>query len=436
MRSRKWVLVAGGAVLLLASCAHDGGALTSAAEGPVPVSTVARRSTTGVDSASTDPVAPSAADTTSPGVVSTAVGTTAEAPAATTTTLAPDPPPPNESFAGLTFGVDLVADVELPTAVAWRAGDPAMYVSTQDGLVRRVDGDAVDVVLDLSSETVEAEPGSERGLLGLAFDPRDGRMFVDYTDLDQNTHVASFDVVDGLADPASRREVLFIEQPGLGHKGGRLVFDAVGNLLIGSGDGGGSNGRDAQDTTKLLGVLIRVAPKLDGDGYDIPPDNPFVDGVDDRPEVYARGFRNPWTFSLDDDTGDIWIGDVGNEEFEEIDVVPGGTSGQNFGWYWFEGSNQRRSDFPDGLTPPVYDYPRSEGVAVMAGHVYRGSQIPALRGAFLFSDLTGPVWAIGANGVTRLDAERVNTMVGWAEDPDGELYLLGLDDGVFHLVQR
>jgi glucose/arabinose dehydrogenase len=334
------------------------------------------------------------------------------------------------------LGVDLVADVELPTAVAWRPGDAAMYVSTQDGLVRRVDGDATEVVLDLTAETVEAEPGSERGLLGVAFDPRDGRMFVDYTDLDQNTHVVSFEMIEGVADPTTRREVLFIEQPGLGHKGGRLVFDKAGNLIIGSGDGGGSNGRDAQDTTKLLGVLLRITPKLDGDGYDIPQDNPFADGVSDRPEVFVRGFRNPWTFSLDDETGDIWIGDVGNEEFEEIDVVPGGTSGQNFGWYWFEGNNQRRSDAPAGMSPPVYDYPHSEGVAVMAGHVYRGTQIPALRGAFLFSDLTGPVWAIGASGVTRLNAERVDTMVGWGEDPDGELYLLGLNDGVFRLVPR
>ena len=204
----------------------------------------------------------------------------------------------------------------------------------------------------------------------------------------------------------------------------------------GSGDGGGSNGRDAQDTTKLLGALLRITPRLDAEGYDIPPDNPFADGVADRPEIFVRGFRNPWTFSLDDESGDVWIGDVGNEEFEEIDLVPGGTSGQNFGWYWFEGNKQRRSDAPAGMTPPVYDYPRSDGVAVMGGHVYRGSAIPALRGAYLFADLTGPVWAIGASGVTRLEAERVGTIVGWAQDPAGELYLLGHNSGVYRLVQR
>lgn len=418
-----------------ASCSGSG---DNAAVAPAPVSTVARPSTT-VAVATIPPTDPATVPTSAPDASETTTPTTEPPPPPTT--LPPDPPPPNENFANLTLGFDLVVDVELPTAVAWRSDDPAMFIATEEGLVFRVDGDQTDeddlaVALDISAETIEFIPGSERGLLGLAFDPRDGRMFVDYTDLDNNTHVASFEMVDGVADPASRREVLFIEQPGLGHNGGRLVFDAAGNLLIGSGDGGGSNGRDAQDTTKLLGALLRVIPKLDGDGYDIPPDNPFADGAADRPEVYARGFRNPWTFSLDDETGDIWIGDVGNEEFEEINVIPGGSSGQNFGWYWFEGTNQRRSDFPEGLTPPVYDYPRSDGVAVMGGHVYRGTQIPELRGAYLFSDLTGPVWAIGAGGVSRLEAERVTTVVGWAEDPAGELYLLGLNSGVHRLVAR
>lgn len=112
----------------------------------------------------------------------------------------------------------------------------------------------------------------------------------------------------------------------------------------------------------------------------------------------------------------------------------GGESGQNFGWFYFEGNNQRRNEVPDGLTPPVYDYPRDVGVAVMAGHVYRGDAIPELRGVFLFGDLTGPVWGIGEQGVSRLDVPRVNTLVGWAEDPDGEVYLLSLRDGVGKLV--
>jgi glucose/arabinose dehydrogenase len=306
-------------------------------------------------------------------------------------------------------------------------------VTTQPGEVLRV-GDGISTVIDLTAETSGDEAGSERGVLGIAFDPRDGRMFINMTNLGNDTEVISFEVIDGVGVPESRRTVMTIDQPGVGHNGGRLLFDAAGNLYIGSGDGGASNGRDAQDTSKLLGALLRITPRLDGDGYDIPPDNPFADGVADRPEVLARGFRNPWSFSLDDDTGDLWIGDVGNSEREEIDVIRAGQFGQNFGWPYFEGTNQRRSSHPDGLSPPVYDWPRTDGVAAMGGYVYRGSALPALRGAYLFGDLTGPVWALGADGVSGLDVEPINTLVGWGEDPGGELYLLGLYDGVFRLV--
>ncbi len=309
-------------------------------------------------------------------------------------------------------------------------------MSTQDGRVLRFDGEETSVVLDLTDQTVPFEPGSERGLLGLAFDPRDGRLFVDYTDLDGNTNVVSYELDGGVADPATRRSVLFIEQPGLGHNGGRLLFDETGNLYVSSGDGGASSGRDVEDTTKLLGVIVRIIPRLDGDGYDIPPDNPFADGEADRPEVWARGFRNPWTVSIDRATGDMWVGDVGNDTREEISVMRAGSSGQNFGWPWFEGNHQRRRPAPDGLTPPVYDYPRSVGVAVMGGFVYRGRDIPELAGAYLFGDLGGPIFAIGAGGVSQLDAERIATLVGWGEDPDGELYLLSMRDGIHRLVRR
>jgi glucose/arabinose dehydrogenase len=369
------------------------------------------------------PTEPTTAATTSP-------------PTAAPTTVPPDPPPPNTAFEGLALGLDLVADVEAPTGLAWRDGDPALYVSTQGGLLYRIVDGEIAVAGDLTGETIELLPGSERGLLGLAFDPRDGRLFVDLTDLDNNTRVVSFELRDGTIVPESRREVLSIEQPGVGHNGGRLVFDDTGNLYIGSGDGGGSNGRDAQDPSKLLGAILRITPRLDGDGYDIPPDNPFADGVADRPEVWARGFRNPWGFSIDDDTGDLWLGDVGNDDREEIDVIRAGERGGNYGWYYFEGTNQRYSDVPAGMIPPVYDYPHSEGVAVMGGYVYRGSAIPALRGAYLFADLTGPVWAVGADGVTRLALDPVNTMIGWGEDRDGELYLFSIYDGVFRLVPR
>ena len=395
--------------------------------GPAPTTTEAATTTT---TSALEPSDEGATATTATSSTTTSTSTT------TTTTMPPAPPPPNDAFAGLRLGVERVAHVDLPTSIAWRSGDDAMYVTTQEGLVLRIEGENATPILDLSAETVPFEPGSERGLLGIAFDPRDGRMFLDYTDLANNTQIISF-ALDGVrADQASRRQVLTIEQPGLGHNGGRLLFDGDGNLYVGSGDGGGSNGRDAQDPTKLLGAILRIIPSPGGDGYTIPPDNPFADGVADRPEVIARGLRNPWTFSLDDETGDLWIGDVGNDRFEEINRLPQSELGRNFGWYYVEGDQQRYSTVPDGLVPPVYSYGRSEGVAVMGGHVYRGRDLPELSGAYIFGDLGGPIRAVGANGVSELDAERVNTLVGWGEDPSGELYLLSLSDGVYRLVRR
>lgn len=423
---------------LATACAPDGATdvENAPATTPAPVnlpSTSLAPTTTTTTSTTTTTTAPATVASSSTTPVPTITTTTST----TTTTLPPDPLPPNANFDGLRIGVELVADLSKPTAVTWRSGDSAMFVGTQAGPIYRVADGVASVVLDLTAETFEALPGSERGVLGLAFDPRDGRMFVNYTDTNHDTRVASWAVDDaGVADPASRREVLFIEQPGVGHNGGHMFFDGAGNLFIGSGDGGASNGWDAQDTTKLLGAILRVTPRLDGDGYDIPADNPFADGVADRPEVIARGLRNPWGFSLDDDTGDIWVGDVGNNSFEEVSVMRADQWGANFGWPYFEGNDRRRREVPVEVVPPVYAYPRAQGVAVMGGHVYRGTAIPALRGAYLFGDLAGPVWAVGADGVTRLDAERVTTLVGWAEDADGELYVLSLSDGVFRLVPR
>jgi glucose/arabinose dehydrogenase len=432
-------------LLLAVAAAACGGAseatIDAPATTPVPVNTVP------FDTPTADTATPAAPTNEQPtGSVpaseapeqDAATSTTTTSTTTTTTTLPPDAPPTNSQFDGLEFDLEFVSDVNKPTAVAWRSEDNAMYISTQPGPIYRLLDDETTVVVDLTAETFEDLPGSERGILGLAFDPRDRRMFVNYTDTEQDTRVISFELDGGVVIADSRREVLFIDQPAVGHNGGRMLFDDAGNLYIGSGDGGGSNGRDAQDTTKLLGAILRITPNLDGDGYQIPADNPFADGNPqagtDRPEVWARGFRNPWTFSLDDETGDLWIGDVGNSEFEEISVMRGGTSGLNFGWYWYEGNNRRRDDAPDGMVPPVYDYPHSQGVAVMGGHVYRGEDIPELRGAYLFGDLTGPIWAIGEQGVSRLTAPNVNTMTGWAEDPSGELYILSLYDGVARFV--
>ena len=255
-----------------------------------------------------------------------AVATTATP---TTTTLPPKPLPPVEQLSAIELETNLVTSLVRPVAVAWRPGDPAMYVAGLGGEVWRVQ-DGIkdpDLVLDLRERVSE---GAERGLLGLAFDPRDGRIYANYTDLGGHTHVRSWQLTDGYAELGSERLVLQQDQPGPGHNGGHLVFDADGTLYISLGDGGGSSGRDAQDLSVLHGSILRITPNLDVAGYEVPDDNPFVgvDGV--RPEIYAYGLRNPWRFSLDRSTGDLWIGDVGNESLEEIDYLPPDQAGGRF----------------------------------------------------------------------------------------------------------
>lgn len=323
------------------------------------------------------------------------------------------------------------------TAMAWRSGDRGLYLTTQDGTVRRVIKRRIQKrpVLDLRAKVTKLQPGSERGLLGIAFDPVDGRMFVHYTDrANDDTHIDSYVVRNGTALPRSRRQVAVVQQPGVGHNGGQLAFDADGNLLVGLGDGGGSNGRDAQDMQTLLGAIIRITPHRDRPGYGIPKDNPFVGRRGVRPEIWAKGLRNPWRFSIDDETGDLWLGDVGQDDVEEIDRIPAGRSGLNFGWYYFEGSRRRHHDAPAKVVAPVFEYPHEVGSAVIGGYVYRGGAIPKLAGAYIFADLGGIVWALGANGAVQLPVTIPGAVTSLGEGPDGELYVLTLHAGAFRLV--
>ena len=259
-------------------------------------------------------------------------------------------------------------------------------------------------------------------------------MFLHFNDRNSTTHIVSYANANGVVDTASRREVLTQEQPGLGHKGGQLLFDASGTLFVALGDGGGSRGRDAQDMAKLLGAILRIKPKLTEPGYDVPADNPFVGQPNVAPELWAKGLRNPWRFSIDTPTGDMWIGDVGEDSTEEIDVIRAGQSGLNFGWYFFEGTRQVSSNAPGEMTPPVYEYPHSTGIAVQGGHVYRGTAIPGLVGAYIFGDVNGTVWALGADGVVALPIRVGGTLSGFGMGPDGELYPQSLSRGIFKIT--
>jgi glucose/arabinose dehydrogenase len=416
-RLMKWLAISLLTVPIMAACTGGGDQAQSgeAPEGDDPVVTAEEPSET----------APSPEETPSP------------APTTEEPSPPPAPMPSAEALQGVQVAVAPFIDLLELTGMAWRPDDPGLYVTTQPGMIWRVvDGQVEsEPVLDLTAEVVEILPGSEQGLLGIAFDPDSGRMFLNYTDHPEgHTNVVSYEVRDGRAVPDSRLEVLFQEEPGPGHNGGQLAFDADGNLMIALGDGGGSNGRDAQDMTKLHGAILRVTPHRDRPGYEVPADNPFVGEADVRPEIWAKGLRNPWRFSIDEPTGDMWIGDVGDSDIEEVNLIPAGQKGLNFGWYFFEGTKQRHADAPGDLVPPVYEYPHSVGPAVIGGYVYRGTAIPDLEGAYIFADISGIVWAKGTDDAVRLPIQMSGAVTSFGEGPDGELYILTLREGAFRLL--
>ncbi len=327
-----------------------------------------------------------------------------------------------------------VAELEQPVAMAVRAGDHALYVAEKVGRVVALSpGSDPRVVLDLTNRV---SLGSEQGLLGLAFSP-DGRyLYVDFTDTGGDTHVAEFAFDDDGADPASERLVLFVEQPFSNHNGGALAFGPDGYLYVALGDGGsaGDPMGNAQSLSTLLGKLLRISPRPSGgEPYAIPPDNPFVGWSGARPEIWAYGLRNPWRFSFDAATGDLWIGDVGQNAWEEIDLEPAGSDGgSNFGWDRLEGTHPFEGGSAPGSVPPVFEYANGAGsCAVTGGYVYRGALIPALAGAYVFADycrgrLEALVPGNGRAMEVRALGPRVDALASFGEDARGELYVLSL----------
>ena len=326
-------------------------------------------------------------------------------------------------------------------------GTGRFFVVEQNGTVRIVeDGElAEEPFLDISDKT---EGGGEQGLLGLAFHPafdRNGRFFVNYTDLEGDTIVAGYRAEGARADPASEQVLLKIEQPYPNHNGGHLAFGPDGYLYIASGDGGaGGDPQDnGQDRDALLGKLLRIDVDA-GDPYAIPSDNPFADGSDGAPEVWAYGLRNPWRFSFDEGSETLWVGDVGQGELEEINRVGSDEAGLNYGWNEMEGSRCYEGDDCDtsGKVLPVTEYGHDLGCSVTGGFVYRGSEFPKLNGAYFFADYcSGRIWAIDAAAEGPVEptllfsSERALSSFGL--DEDGELYVTDIGAGeVLRVVAR
>lgn len=338
-----------------------------------------------------------------------------------------------------------VGDLANPVDLAWRDGDDALYVVLQGGTIVPVrSGAAGSPVLDISGSITS---GGEQGLLGLAFHPSDPLAFVNYTNADGDTVIAQYTVAgDGTFDPASARELLTIEQPYANHNGGNLEFGPDGFLYIGTGDGGsgGDPERRALNVSELLGKMLRIDPTPEGDQpYTIPADNPFV-GIDGaRPEIWSVGVRNPWRFTFDSATGDLWIGDVGQGEWEEVDLaraIDGGGRGLNFGWSAFEGTHRFNDDqAQDGVTMPIFEYQHGDaGCSVSGGDVYHGSEVPSLAGWYVFSDFcSGIVTALQQTDGALTGQIELGTVSGVSaicSGPDGQLYVLSLNDNAIYRI--
>jgi glucose/arabinose dehydrogenase len=352
---------------------------------------------------------------------------------------------------------EVVASVEQPLGMAVRTGDPSLFIVGRRGKVWALRDGRVDPtpVLDLSGEIALR---TEQGLLGMAFSP-DGRfVYINYTDRAGDTNIVEYAWRDGRADVSTRRLILFVDQPFPNHNGGDLVFGPDGDLYIGMGDGGsnyrrgdpqGDPDRNGQNLQVLLGKMLRIQPRLpDGSvppgrrGYAIPSDNPFVGQAGARPEIWAYGLRNPWRYSFDRQTGDLWIGDVGAGAYEEIDVQrSGATGGQNYGWNAVEGTLVYRGP-PAGAVPPAYAYTHGGArCSITGGYVYRGAAIPELRGWYVFGDYCGgtvTTLRIGPNGALVYPASGANVqqLSSFGEDQQGELYVMSLGGEVYKLVPK
>jgi glucose/arabinose dehydrogenase len=318
--------------------------------------------------------------------------------------------------AGVSLDLRVVVDgLTSPVDVASaQDGTGRLFVVEQPGRIRLVrDGAMVTrPFLDIREEITS---GGERGLLGLVFHPdfpSDPRLFVDYTDLNGDTVVSEFtvDPADAdMADPGSERILLQIDQPFPNHNGGAVAFGSDGMLYVATGDGGsgGDPQGNGQRLDTLLAKILRIdvnGPPGDGTAYRIPDDNPFVDDPGALPEIWLTGLRNPWRIRFDAETGNLWIGDVGQGAWEEIDVAPAGTGGLNFGWNVMEGFHCYRPESDcdqSGLTLPIAEYGHGLGCAVIGGVVVRDPDQPKLDGGYVFADeCSGNIWLLDPSDTT------------------------------------
>ncbi len=373
---------------------------------------------------------------------------------------APDPSP------GPSLAVQRVfpnlADFSSPVALLQAPGDGSRwFVVEQAGRVMVFDNTStVSQAATFVDIRTRVTAGGEMGLLGMAFHPgfpADRRVFLSYTNTTSGrvSRISAFTTADNGAtlDPASEQILLTVQQPEENHKGGNVAFGPDGYLYIGLGDGGGANDQhgqigNAQRLTILLGKILRIdVDGIAGASYRIPTDNPFAGnplcgaggtGTQECPELYAWGLRNPWRWSFDSQTNELWVGDVGQNAMEEVDRVQ---RGGNYGWRCLEGTRDTGNGCgsPQNLLPPVAQYGRSLGFSVTGGYVYRGSAIPSLVGRYVFGDYgSGRIWSIPADTAPTLTVSGGFAsglrITSFGRDQDGELYVVHYDGELYKLT--
>jgi len=399
----------------------------------------------------------SACTSTIPLPLNTSDGQTESSPAGAAGETAATVPTPASTVAfapeGVTLALETVVEGLAAPLFVTHAGDGSnrLFVVEKAGTIRIVaDGDLLDApFLDITDRVNSS--ANEQGLLGLAFAPdyrTSGFFFVNYTDSRGDTVVARYQVTADAnqADPAGQFIVLQIEQPARNHNGGMVLFGPDGYLYIGTGDGGGGGDRygNGQNPETLLGKMLRIDVTSDPQQpYVIPADNPWVTadwhGADVRDEIWAMGLRNPWRYSFDRATGDLWIGDVGQNQFEEINYTPtASTGGLNYGWPIMEASACYNSSGDDcaeaDFVLPVAEYSHRGHCSVTGGYVYRGTAFPVLQGVYLFGDYcSGAIWATWfadtGQWQTELLLESDASLSSFGEDENGELYITDMASG-------
>ncbi len=338
-------------------------------------------------------------------------------------------------------------------------------VEQHTGLIRivRIADGSVDATPFLDLGALVSPSGNERGLLGLAFHPEyetNGLFVVNYTDVERNTVLALYQTSDDpdRADPESAIVLKHVTQPEGNHNGGCVRFGPDGMLYVGMGDGGGAFDQhgeigNAQDPQTLLGKLLRL--DVDAPAPHVPPDNPFVGVEGVAPEIWATGLRNPWRFSFDRQTGDLYIADVGQSEREEVNfTAAGGAGGENYGWRCLEGTSCTELSGCDcddpALQAPVFEYDHETGCSITGGFVYRGEAIPSLHGWYFVADFcSAMIWSLRVEGgvaVEMIDRTTelapglgldIGAVSAFGQDDAGELYIIDHEDGeLFRIVER